>query len=1190
MTTNKSETRLSNPLNLISKIASMIVILVGCVVFVGWIFDIIILKSVYPGFVTMKANTAIGFLFAGIALWLLNDEQSSQQWRIAADIFSMIVTLLGGLTLCQYIFGLDFGIDQLFFKEASGAIGTSQPGRMAPNTALSFIFIGIALFLMNKKTVRLFLFSHFFVLTAVLITWTALLGYFYGIEESYGIPGYTRMALHTSLTFIVLSVGILFTRTNRGLIAVLISENTGSILMRRLLLAAILLPVIIGWLRWKGEIEGIYSTAVGMIIMVLATTVVLSITILWVAVAFNRADKERKRAEEELKKNRDQLEDIVAERTSELSDAYSKMININRALKTLSECNQILVRSKDEKELLDEICKVIVEHGGYRMAWIGFAENDENKSVRVAAKAGFEKGYLEKINVTWKDTERGRGPTGTAIRTGKTVHVQDITNNESFRPWRDIAIKHGYASSIALPLEFNGGIGGALSIYSKEPNAFNEDEIKLLEELAMDLAYGIKALCAKIEKEKAVQQLAESEIKQHIIVKSIPDTLITINRNGVIQSVNERGKEMFGYSAEELIDQPIELLIPDRFREVHHKHRDKYQLDPKMREMGADLDLYAKRRNGTEFPVDVSLSPFSINQDHFVLCVVRDVTERKRLETRERNQSRILELIVKGTPLPAILELIVKSIEQEDPSWLCSILLLDEEGKHLLHGAAPSLPDFYNQAIHGLAIGDGVGSCGTAAYAKKQVIVEDIFIHPYWIPFRELAQKANLHSCWSEPIISTDGKVLGTFAIYHREPKSPTQEDFQRINFAAYFASIAIERKQTEEELIKAKEKAEEMNKLKSYFLSNMSHELRTPLISVLGFAEFLQSELTNPEHIEMASQIMEGGKRLNQTLNSLLEFSKLEAESETAPLMPHNLADEVLKSVEPFKTAAKKKGIHLEAKIVDDKLSANINSELFQKALFHLITNAIKFTKAGSITVELSLAYDENKHWAVVKVIDTGIGIPEKLYDKLFAGFRQASEGFSRYYEGVGLGLPLTNKIVNLLNGKISVKSKVGKGSEFSIWLPAIPDKKELIQEVKVKSDALIEEPLSIKKTLPAILLVEDNESNRMVIQLFLKDRYDITEAVDGIFAITLAAKMKFDMILVDINLGEGVNGVETMRQMRKIPGYVQIPIIAVTAYAMAGDSERFLREGFDGYITKPFSKKNLLEIIQLKIGQANK
>ena len=173
---------------------------------------------------------------------------------------------------------------------------------------------------------------------------------------------------------------------------------------------------------------------------------------------------------------------------------------------------------------------------------------------------------------------------------------------------------------------------------------------------------------------------------------------------------------------------------------------------------------------------------------------LEDVTDIKRAEIRGQTQSEVMSQLVKGASLSQIFESLIKEVEQEDSSALCSILLLDSSGKHLLTAAAPSLPDFYNQAINGLQIGEGVGSCGTAAYTKNRLVVDNIQTHPFWNEFKQLAEKANLASCWSEPIIGSDNKVLGTFAIYHQQPKSPSDDDIQLIEFISQLATIAIEK------------------------------------------------------------------------------------------------------------------------------------------------------------------------------------------------------------------------------------------------------------------------------------------------------------------------------------------------------------------------------------------------------------
>ena len=399
------------------------------------------------------------------------------------------------------------------------------------------------------------------------------------------------------------------------------------------------------------------------------------------------------------------------------------------------------------------------------------------------------------------------------------------------------------------------------------------------------------------------------------------------------------------------------------------------------------------------------------------------------------------------------------------------------------------------------------------------------------------------------------------------------------------------ERKKAEEELIKAKENAEEMNKVKNCFLANMSHELRTPLISILGFAELLQQELEKTEHLEFVNHIMEGGQRLNNTLSGILEFSKLETSNSFLRLQPHKLADEIEAVVKTFLPKVQSKRLFLKSELNHSHLHAHIDCELFGKALFHLVNNGIKFTKEGGVLVTLNHERKQNRDWAVTKVIDTGIGIPKKDFGKIFGEFRQASEGYSRSHEGTGLGLTVTKKIAELMKGKIEVESEVGKGSTFSILLPAVFEESQINKKVEeLRKTTIIEPPTAKERGLKKILIVDDNESNRLFINRSLSSYVRIIEAEDGIMGVTLALKERFDLILMDINLGAGIDGITAMHQIRKIPGYMHVPIIAVTAYVMFGDNERFLEEGFDDYLAKPFMKDDLVSLVEKTLSRVKK
>jgi diguanylate cyclase (GGDEF)-like protein len=228
----------------------------------------------------------------------------------------------------------------------------------------------------------------------------------------------------------------------------------------------------------------------------------------------------------------------ATEMTRELRESESRTRRLNRALKLLSDCNMTLVRAKEEHKLLSEICRLIVERGGYQLAWVGFAEQDAAKTVRPVAQAGYEEGYLDSVNVTWSDTERGRGPTGTAIRTGVTDINQDYLTDPRMAPWRDAALKRGYQSSIALPLTGKDRVLGALTLYSPDPHAFSPEEVTLLEELANDLTFGIETVRARAEHRLAEEKLGF--LAQHDPLTQLPNRMLLRDRFDLAAAAAER--------------------------------------------------------------------------------------------------------------------------------------------------------------------------------------------------------------------------------------------------------------------------------------------------------------------------------------------------------------------------------------------------------------------------------------------------------------------------------------------------------------------------------------------------------------------------------------------------------------------------------------------------------------------------
>ncbi|MDX8400277.1 MAG: EAL domain-containing protein [Gallionellaceae bacterium] len=284
------------------------------------------------------------------------------------------------------------------------------------------------------------------------------------------------------------------------------------------------------------------------------------------------------------------------------------------------------------------------------------------------------------------------------------------------------------------------------------------------------------------------------------VLNTIPDIIFYKDVQGRFLGINKALEKLLGRSEKEIIGKTdLDLFSADQAKSFHEKDELTMASDVPNR-----YEEWMIAPDGQQMLIEMIKNPLRGlgGQTIGLIGIGRDITERHHNVELERTRNMIFELLAKGGELAEILEYVVRNVESSRSGLLCSILLLDEAGKHLLLGAAPNLPDAYNRAIHGLPIGDGVGSCGTAAFRAERVIAENIYTHPYWLPFPDfldLAKQGGLVSCWSEPIRSADGKVLGTFAIYQRQASLPDELDIHLIQQAANLASIAIEYKRAGE-------------------------------------------------------------------------------------------------------------------------------------------------------------------------------------------------------------------------------------------------------------------------------------------------------------------------------------------------------------------------------------------------------
>ncbi len=452
--------------------------------------------------------------------------------------------------------------------------------------------------------------------------------------------------------------------------------------------------------------------------------------------------------------------------------------------------------------------------------------------------------------------------------------------------------------------------------------------------------------------------------------------------------------------------------------------------------------------------------------------------------------------------------------------------------------------------------------------------ISGILISLFALYYMELLERKNFHK--NELLIQKNEEI----EEINKHLEKQVEERTHLLNIRNKELTTEIEnRKIIEKELIQAKEKAEESSRLKSNFLANMSHEFRTPMNGILGMASILQeSTSTNYEQNKMINGIITSGQRLMSTLDAVLTLADLEAYKSNNQKQYVNISEGINKIVPVYYKKAADKGLSFTVTIKDDSLSVDCLKKNVMGIVINLLDNAVKFTDNGFVSLIVEPKEIGENLFARITVSDSGIGIAPEHQKIIFNDFRQASEGFSRHYEGSGLGLSIVKKTVDLLNGTINIVSDKGKGSSFIVSLPA-QKKSKSSDKSKVTGE-------NIMKTVnPAIkpkgLLVEDNYINQQTVEMYLRDFCDLDYARNGLAAIKMSKENKYDFILMDINLSSGMNGVEATREIRKMSKYKDIPIIAVTGYTMESDKENFLSEGLTHFLPKPFLKNEIVSLL---------
>jgi len=785
-----------------------------------------------------------------------------------------------------------------------------------------------------------------------------------------------------------------------------------------------------------------------------------------------------------------------------------------------------------------------------------------------------------------------------------------------------------------------------------------------------------------------------SKLTFETLLDFMPDAVVAVDREGLITLVNTQTEQMFGYSLEELIGEPIEILVPERFRKRHVPDRSGYLAAPTMRPMGSGLDLYGRRKDGSEFPVEISLAPAKTDDVSVVLSVIHDITARKQAEEIRSRLSAIVESsddAIIGVTLEGMIQSWNRGAERLYGYSAGEVL-----GQPITRLVPPDRLDEIREILNKIrrgevtehletvrrhkdgrdihvsltvsAVKDSTGQLiGASGIARD--ITERKQMEEKLAAEKELLS-VTLHSI-GDGVITTDidGKILAinkvageitgwpqaeamgrplheVFHIINELTRERCESPFEKIirtgrivglaNHTVLIARDATERiladsgapirdntghivgvvlifrdvtdleekvRDRTVELREMVERLEEMDRLKSEFLSNISHELRTPLTSIIGFSEILLDQtpgVLNQTQMEYIQNMFHSGHNLLEIISNLLDISKIRAgKMEVHPglFQLQHLINTAKMTVTPL---MEKKGIHLDEEIDEGLPEIYADEGKIKQVLLNLLSNAIKFTaEGGTVKITARTVALGGESFAEISVADTGIGIRQEDLGIIFDEFRQVDASYTKDYPGTGLGLPITKHLVEMNGGRIWVESEPGRGATFTFALPMrIPVERETgtkkisaektitrppITAVKIEEGPVTEDA---REGAPTILVVEDDRQACQLITYYLtQEGYQVVLAYDGEEAIQKARELKPFAITLDIMLPRK-DGWHVLQELKSMPETKDIPVIILS---MVENRELGFSLGATDYLMKPFDRTALLNSLA-KLGLEGK
>ncbi|MEM9819543.1 MAG: PAS domain S-box protein [Bacteroidota bacterium] len=650
------------------------------------------------------------------------------------------------------------------------------------------------------------------------------------------------------------------------------------------------------------------------------------------------------------------------------------------------------------------------------------------------------------------------------------------------------------------------------------------------------------------ERIKIQEALFQSEEKYRTVVQSLTEGIVITDLDGKVTFVNERMLELTGFEKEELLGGiAYKLLVPES---------EQGQVEPKFekRSEGQSDEYFVEHlhKSGRRWMARIKGSPYRNGKGEIIgtMGVVNDISAQREVERKIVESEQKLRKII-NTSLDAV-------------------ITIDEEGK---------VTEWSSQAEQ------------TFGYTREEALhqsMSTLIVPEAYRQGHDTGMKHFLRT-GEGPVLNSRIEITGLNKEGREFPIELSVSPMKiggKYLFSAFIRDIT-ERKKAEEELIAAKQAAEQAQHAEQQFLTNMSHEIRTPMNAVIGMTHLLYETKPNESQKEYLDSLLFSADSLMGIINNILDLSKIEAGELEFEKRMFNL-QELMKGLQQtfqFKVRDKAVSVVME---IDPKIENHLLGDAVRlnQILTNLLGNASKFTSKGTIGIKAKLMVDSHQQYIIqFQVHDTGIGIDQKSLGLIFQNFKQADIDITRKFGGTGLGLAIVKQLVELQGGSIEVNSEKGKGSVFSVVLP-FENAQVKLSEVEIREVPAKAENALLKSR--SILVVEDNFMNQKLIRKIM-DLWDCQYEIagNGLEALERSKDKKFDLILMDIHMPE-MDGCETTVAIRKDSSHAnhESPIIALTAAALLDEKNRALESGMNDFLTKPFSPKQLHKMIVKWIG----